>query len=179
MIDAVLDLFAEESLTPTAAAVAERSCVSLRSVYRYFEDTDELVRAAIERSLERVRPLFEIEALGEGPLDDRIDRMVLRRLELYEQFAPMMRATVVQARTNPALAAQHDANRSALGRQVAAMFAPELARLDAVARSEVAAALDVVLSFESVEQLRGRRGLTLAETQQVIRRAVTSLLVAV
>ena len=44
VLDAVLDLFGEDSLAPAPAEVAERSGVSLRSVYRYYEDRDALYR---------------------------------------------------------------------------------------------------------------------------------------
>ena len=54
-----IELFTEDQLAPNAADVAARSGVSLRSVYRYFEDLDALVRAAIARHAERVAPLLE------------------------------------------------------------------------------------------------------------------------
>jgi AcrR family transcriptional regulator len=78
VLDAVRELFIEGNYTPTAEAVAARSGVSLRSVYRYFEDTEALFRAAIARRVAQAEPLFVFPDLGEGELDDRIARLVSR-----------------------------------------------------------------------------------------------------
>ena len=51
VLDAALELFREGHLEPTALQVAERSGLSPRSVFRYFEDTEALLRAAIARLL--------------------------------------------------------------------------------------------------------------------------------
>ncbi|HEY8057438.1 MAG TPA: hypothetical protein VID94_01740, partial [Acidimicrobiales bacterium] len=60
VVDAMLDLLGEGRLTPGAAAVAERSGVSLRSVFRYFDDMDSLTERAIARQMERAAPLFDL-----------------------------------------------------------------------------------------------------------------------
>ena len=106
VLDAVLELFAEGQLEPSAADAAARSGVSLRSVYRYYEDLESLLRAAIARSLELNLPFFEIDGLGEGPLAERIDRLVSRRLTLYDHVGGMARASVLRARTNELVRAQ-------------------------------------------------------------------------
>jgi AcrR family transcriptional regulator len=176
VLDAVLELFTEDSLEPGAADVAARSGVSLRSVYRYFDDTEALVRAAIARNLEQVQPLFEIEDLGEGPLDGRIERIVDRRLTLYEHTAPMTRASLRRASGNDLIREQLDRSQRAMRIQVEQMFAPELARLAAPARREVVAALDVLLGFPTLEHLRRTRRLSGGDTRAVVLRSVTAVL---
>jgi AcrR family transcriptional regulator len=176
VLDAVIELFAEDSLEPAAAEVADRSGVSLRSVYRYFEDMDGLVRAAIAHNLVRIEPLVAIDGLGEGPLPDRIDRMVSGRIRLFEHVGPIMRATLLRVGTNEILRDQLDANRRALRAQVEAMFAPELVVLPAAERREVAASLDVLLAFPSVEHLRQTRGFSGSETARVLGRALAAVL---
>ena len=47
VVDALLDLYREGNLSPGADAVAERSGLSRRSLFRYFDDLDDLCRAAI------------------------------------------------------------------------------------------------------------------------------------
>lgn len=176
VLDAVLDLFAQDALAPSAAQVAERSGVSLRSVYRYFEDTDELVRAAIERNLSRVRPLFELDHLGEGPLEERIERLVGSRMRLYDQVGPLMRATLLHAGDNAVLAGRLTTVRAMLGEQVEAMFAPELSALEPVVRREVAASADQLLTFEALEHLRRVRGLSRTAATRASVRALVGLL---
>ena len=50
VLDAVLELFSEDAASPAPDDVAARSGVSLRSVYRYFDDMETLIRAAMARS---------------------------------------------------------------------------------------------------------------------------------
>lgn len=177
VLDAVLDLFAEDSLAPGPAEVAERSGVSLRSVYRYFEDMDALVRAAMARHLVRVQPLFEIEDLGDGPLEQRIHRLITSRLRLYDAVAPMARASIARANSNPIISERLDETRSLLREQVAAMFTPELAAFGSVEAADALAAVDVLLELEALEHLRRHRGLSAPATTRVLARSVRALLV--
>jgi AcrR family transcriptional regulator len=176
VLDAVLDLFAEDRLAPNAADVAARSGVSLRSVYRYYEDIDALVQAALNRHLERIAPLFDIPDSGLGPLDDRVERFVTSRMRLYETAAPMMRAALVRSSAQPLLAERIAWARDRLREQTETMFAPELTAMPAAARRNVAAALDALSQFESAEHLRVTRGYTLAQTSEILRRSFTALL---
>jgi AcrR family transcriptional regulator len=176
VLDAVLELFAENQLAPNAADVAARSGVSLRSVYRYFEDIDALVQAALDRHLERIAPLLQVENPGVGSLDDRVARFVTARMRLYEAAAPTMRAALVRASVQPLLAERIVWARNRLREQTEAMFAPELAARPAAERRAVAATLDTLSQFESAEHLRVARGYTLAQTTDILRRSFTALL---
>ena len=127
VLDAVLDLFSEDNLSPGPEEVALRAGLSARSVYRYFEDRDALSRAAIERHLEKIVPLVHIPAIGEGDLAGRIERFVTARLRLHEAGAATARATRMRATFDRIVRAQLDRSRSALRHQVEVHFAPELA----------------------------------------------------
>jgi len=100
VLDAVLELFAEGDLTPSAEQVAARSGVSLRSVYRYVADRADLMRAAIDRHIARVEPLFVIDHVGEGTFDERVERFVTARMRGYEAIAATSRASRFRAPTN-------------------------------------------------------------------------------
>lgn len=176
VLDAVLELFREDAVYPGPAEVAERSGVSLRSVYRYFEDMETLVRAAMARHLDRVQPLFLIDSPGKGPLVDRIEELVDQRLRLYDEVAPMMRAALLRARSNDLIRERLEETRRGLRRQVEEVFAPELGKLSAGDSRDVLAALDVLLEFESMEHLQRERAMTAPDTRRVLIRAVTSLL---
>jgi AcrR family transcriptional regulator len=176
VLDAVLDLFAEHQLAPNAADVAKRSGVSLRSVYRYFEDIDALVQAALTRHLERIAPLLAIEEPGVGPLDERVARFVTARMRLYEAAAPTMRAALVRASAQPLLAERIGWARRQLREQTEAMFAPELAAMDNGRRRAVGATIDTLSQFESAEHLRVTRGYSLPQTSDIVRRSLLTLL---
>ena len=176
VLDAVIELFTEGAFDPVAADVAERSGVSLRSVYRYFDDLEALARAAIARQMERFAPLAEIADLGDGPLGERIDRIVASRIRLYEAVGPTRRAALLRAPTNPLVREQLEYTRELLSKQVDAMFAPELHALSGAERREVAAGIDLALGFDAFEHLHRNRALSGPETQRVIRRAISALL---
>ena len=175
VLDAVLDLFADGAIAPVPAEVAARSGVSLRSVYRYFDDMDALVRAAIARNLARMGELFDLDGLAEGSLDERIDRTVAARLRLYDGIAPMARAAVARAPQNPLIAERLEETRLLLRRQVEEMFDPELGAMDGDASHEVVAAVDVLLELDALDHLRRVRRMAAPEAQRVLVRAVRSI----
>lgn len=176
VLDAVLELFTEDMFMPGANEVAERSGVSPRSVYRYFEDTEALTRAAIDRQLELVEPLFAIPAMGEGPLDERIERFVTCRIRLWEAVGPTARAAGFRASTNPVMREQFESTRTLLRGQVAQMFAPELDDLDNAGARAVLGSIDVLCEFVSLDHLRRVRGLTSAQTRDILVRSLRLLL---
>jgi AcrR family transcriptional regulator len=176
VLDAALELFGEGVLTPSATEVADRSGVSLRSVYRYYEDLEQLLRASIARNVERNQHLFQLEGLGEGPLPERIERFVVARCRLYEELAGMVRAAVVRARTNEILREQVERQMAALRTQTEAMFAPELAASAGDDRRELADALAMITGFEGLEVLRTGLGRTPEEARRTMASALGRLL---
>src|SRR3954453_24162311 len=60
VLDPVLELFSDGNLTPSPDEVAQRSGVSLRSVYRYVAASDGLMSCAIERHSQRFTPICAI-----------------------------------------------------------------------------------------------------------------------
>lgn len=176
VLDAVLELFAEGNLAPSADQVAQRSGVSLRSVYRYVEDSDDLIRAAVERRREQVAPLFEIDGLGEGPLRDRIEALCRARVRAYDAVAATARASRARAYSSPVLRDQLDQASRQLRVQVAAQFAPELAAMPRATSDGVLAAADALCQMESIEQYRVRGGASSKETVALLVVALSRLL---
>jgi AcrR family transcriptional regulator len=82
VIIALLDIVREGELDPSVADIADRAGVSHRSVFRYFDDINDLVRTAIDHEVEQATPLSEIADLGMGSLDRRIDAWVDMRLSV-------------------------------------------------------------------------------------------------
>ena len=60
VIDALLSLFRDGTYQPSMAEIATRAGLSLRSVFRYFDDVDDLHRAAAIRQVALVLPLLEV-----------------------------------------------------------------------------------------------------------------------
>lgn len=169
-------MFAEENLVPTIEQVAKRSGLSLRSLYRYFADVDELLRVAIDLAMSEGRNLARIDGLAEGPFDVRIERFVSSRVRLYETLGSNYRATVHHASHLPPLRDALERTRSDFRRQLEAQFEPELRRFDEPQRFLTTAACDAMCQFDSIDLLRRSRRLTVAETETTLALVLTAML---
>src|SRR4051794_27876371 len=90
VVEAILDLLRQGVERPTADTIAARSGVSVRSVFRHFDDLESLYAAAVEVHSERIGSLFEPPP-PEGPAAERIDALATRRSRLFEEMTPIRR----------------------------------------------------------------------------------------
>lgn len=178
VLDAVLALFSEGNLQPRPEDVAVRSGVSLRSVYRYYSDPAALLRAAMRRHLENVSPLLHIDAIGEGPLPERVERFVDARLRLYEAIAPAARAARLAARDNEVIRARMGETEELLRRQVNRHFEPELSSLRPRFRRAISDAIDALVQLEALDYLFVERSLADRQVAETLRIAIAQLLAA-
>lgn len=176
VLDAVLDLFSEDNLSPGPEEVALRVGLSVRSVYRYFDDHDSLTRAAIARNIERLAPLFRIPSIGDGPLADRIDRLVDCRLRLQAGVGPTVRAARIRATFDPLVRDDMASSRTFLRDQVARHFAPELSTGDRTRDEARLAAVDVLVGFESLDHYLIHRRLSPPQVRPLLVDALGALL---
>ena len=178
VVDAVLDLFGEEMLVPTIEKAAERSGLSLRSVYRYFPDPEALLQATIERQWELSRPLGHLEAIGEGPLDHRIEAFVAMRVRLFEFIGPVYRSTLHHEPQHASIREDLNRSRREFTEQFERQFAPELGARTAADRGRVVALADTLTQLESYDLLRRYRRLTQAEATEILEAGLRTLLSA-
>ncbi len=176
VLDVVLEMFAEDMMFPSIEQASKRSGLSLRSLYRYFADPGELVEAAIKRSQAQAAELTHLAHIGEGPFAERLDDFVSMRLRLYEVSGSMFRATIHNAASHPRVRDELHANRRLLREQFERQFGPELAALSPRARSAAVEAGNLLTQIDSLDMLRRVRSLTVAETDAVLRDALTALL---
>ncbi len=87
VVDALLDLYTEGNLRPSTDEIAERAGISPRSLFRYFEDADDLAGEAVARQLARVLPILPIETGPDAPLADRVAALADQRLRLFTTSA--------------------------------------------------------------------------------------------
>ncbi|MGN6795242.1 MAG: hypothetical protein ACTHJW_22875 [Streptosporangiaceae bacterium] len=180
VLDAVLELFIKGDLIPSPEAIAQRSGVSLRSVYRYLAASRDLVHAAIERHLERVGPLFALDQVGEGPFATRVEDFVAARLRLYQAIAPMARAAQARTRMRATPASQIireslNARRGLLRVQLSRHFAAELATFGPRADAILAAA-DALTQIETIDWYLVDGGYTLTQTREALMTGLSRLL---
>lgn len=176
VLDVVLELFGEESLFPTIEQAAKRSGLSLRSLYRYFADPSELLEATIIRSREHALDAIRLSAIGQGPLDDRIDAFVAMRMNVYEAVGAVYRATVANAARLPRINAELARTRDDLRVQFEMQFEPEIAKLGSADRVAVVAAGDLLTQLDAIDFLLRHRQLSADETRAAMRTSLRSLL---
>ena len=172
VLDAVLEMFEEESLTPTIERAAERSGLSLRSVYRYFPDPESLTQAAIDELWRRARPAAHLSRIGEGPFEGRVVEFAAMRVRLYDQVGHGFRAGRLHAPRSVRIREDLERTRRVLTRQFDQQFATEIDELDAGIRMPRRATGDIMSQFEAVDLLRRTRRLTVAESVEVVAEAI-------
>ena len=154
VVEAMISLYADGQYTPTAVEIAERAGLSVRSLFRYFDDVDDLGAAAIAYQESQAFPLLALDARPEDPLADRIARLVESRVRQYELLAPAARAARAVAHRRPAVAAKLAEINGIRREQVRTLFAAELESMSPPAADRTLATVDVLCSFESHQFLR-------------------------
>src|SRR3954467_8242625 len=92
VVDALVELFEEGDYTPSSATIAARAGISPRSLFRYFDDVDDLNRAAVERHLNMHRALFDVDVDPDAPTASKVEQFIEARVRLHETVAPAARA---------------------------------------------------------------------------------------
>ncbi len=169
----MLDLLNDGIARPTAQQVAERSGVSLRSIFRIFEDVENLHATAAAKQQDRVRHLF-VNVDPDGALDDRVDAIARVTAGVYATVAPVRRAALRAAPGSDVLQAELDRARVWLKREIDRVFATELAGRDDDGITY--AAVEAALSFEAWDQLRSGQRASATRTKAVTVRTVLALL---
>ena len=175
VIDAFIDLVLEGNLPPTSEQVAERSGVSMATLFRYFETLDELRQYASHRTLERF-PLLRVPDVGQGALDARIERFASLRVELWEHIHLLARLQRSKALRDPGAAQMVDRGRLVMADQIREHFEPELRGLSPARRDDTVLTIASLTSVESWEQLRHAYGRSPSQTRRAWSRAIAQLL---
>jgi len=175
-LDAIVELFSEGDLDPSPEQVAKRTGISPRSVYRYFDDREALLRSAIDHQMAKVLPHYHFPRIGEGSLTDRVPAFAAHRVQLHETIGATARATRRRAAIDDIVRDQLELTRRALREQIEKQFAPELDAMPAATRRARVAALDALCELEALDHYRVHRGYSTTETEAMLADAVAALL---
>ena len=175
VITALIELIQEGDLTPTVAKIADRAEVSHRSVFRYFEDLNDLPRTAIETEFRKAWPLSVIPNVGEGPLDERIDSLVtsaIRTLQRTHLLGLVARSRAIDLEeVDRGLTTIYELRLD----QVRRHFAPELDEMDPTRAETIAVAVTAATgldSFDVQHRMVGRPADEVAEMWKVTIKAL-------
>ncbi len=176
VVDAILSLYREGNVSPSLDEIADRSYVSHRSVFRYFQDLEELYRVAIDRHHAMLEPFLGLDIEPATDRSGRVEQFVDHRLALYERAAPVARVGRVHALQSDVLMDNLSQSRSRMRRQARAHFSADIDALPTEEADALTNAMTMVLSFEAIETLRFHQRLSKSATRAAMVAALTRLL---
>ena len=176
IVDALLALLREGHIEVSAAAIAERAKLSERSIFRYFDDLDDLYRTVCAVQFERERKHATIDSFSKGSTDDKIAHFVEQRVRLFTSIGSIGRASRVFAHRNAVIAKELRRARVLLRRQIADHFADEIAALPSAERSHAATIIDSLCNFESFSIMRSDYDMTIASITTTLTTGIRKVL---
>lgn len=173
IIEAMFELVAQGELDPGAARIAEVANVSLRTVFRHFEEVDGLYQEMNRRVKEEVMPIVKAP-FSSTNWRDTVLELVDRRSEVFERIMPYRVCGSIR-RFRSAYLMQGHQDFVAMERSILDSVLPEEIRSNVV----LEAAFDSVLGFDTWRRLRQDRGLSVEEARAAVRKLVEALLASV
>jgi AcrR family transcriptional regulator len=154
IVGALTDLLDEGRIEPTAAQIAERAGVAVRSIAQHFASREELLLAVARHHTDR---LAHAPVDPGRPFDARVEAFVVARARSLEASAAMRRAAAVVLGRSPAVARALEDAAKERRKQSSSLFAVEIA----AARDAGAVEREVALvsSGRAWDVLRGEMGL--------------------
>jgi AcrR family transcriptional regulator len=175
IIDAYLELLRDNPQIPTAAQIADKAGIAVRSVFERFTDLPALTLATADHAI----AVAQAEAAPrdiDGDRPTRIRSHVATRAKACERWLPLWRVMIAtqqqvnELRMRVLMARHGNISRMRL------MYGPELATLAEPEREQLLVALATLISFESWDQMRDCYGLSSDDAQAVWRAAIDRML---
>lgn len=176
VVTALLDLYRDGTLMPSADEIAARAGVSARSIFRYFADVDDLASEAVARQQEHLAPLLVLDLDPDAPLEERITAFVAARVRVLSAMGEVGRVARIRSVQQPVVARGLARVRHALRDQVSVVLGPVLADRADAERDALLAAADVLCSWEAHDLMRHDQGLSAEATGAALAIALRRLL---
>lgn len=176
VLNAFLALVEEGDLNPTADRVAQRSGVSLRTVYHQFDDLETLHRLAGERLYAGVQQI-PVDADPKQPLSQRVDAYIRYRVAVYDVLHPLSSAARVREPFSAALRANRDEMLRFGEGNVRQVFSSELTGLKPAQARRLVAAISLATNWSAwyalLEELQQERSEAIALMRATTRALLT------
>jgi hypothetical protein len=170
IVHALIELIRAGEMSPSAARVAEKANVGLRTVFRHFEEMETLNREITAIVAAEILPLVEKPFEGKGwraQFNDLLDR----RAHIYERVMPLKVAGNLQRFRSKFL--MDDYNRFLrMEREGLKRVLPQKIMGDAV----LFQAIEMTTGFQAWRRLRQDQGLSPKDALAVLRHTVDCLL---
>lgn len=170
IVAAMLKLVRGGEMHPSAAQVAEASGVSLRTVFRHFEEMDSLFREMSAIIEQEVKPIL-MRPITSTDWRAQLDELISKRIDVYERIMPLKVSGSVRRFQSDYLKEDYD-EFLALERAGLKNVLPKDIQKDA----QLYAALEMTISFEAWRSMRQDRALSAKQAEGVLQFAVDRLL---
>ena len=151
VIEALISLIREGDLEPTVGKIADRAEVSHRSIFRYFDDLNDLARTAVDTAFRNEWSSSVLADIGEGTLAHRVDRIVGAQLRTLARTHGLGRVARARAIAIPEI----DRGLATINEfrvdQVRRQFGPELEAMDEHKRHAITTAIALEIGFDSYD----------------------------
>lgn len=174
-IDAVFGLINDGKVPPSVEQVAERSGVSVSSIFRMFDGLDDMREQAFVEFESRFAHLFDVEFDETTDRSDRLALLLRSRVELYAAAGSLMAMARQRSLDHEPMADRVGSLRLRLAEQAQRCLRAETAGLSPAEAANLVALIDATTSPEAFEVLRASHARTRRQIETSWRRAVTSL----
>lgn len=169
ILAALVALLESGEPSPTAESIAAKAGVSLRTVFRHFEEMENLHLEIAGMVFERIRPMLE-EPLEDTRWPGVLFESVSRRAKLFETIAPYKTAMDVHRHRSRLVADKHR-RVAELSHEFATAHMPDDVKRD----PQLVELLNLVLSIETWQRLREQQGMSPAEAEAAVNRAAAAI----
>lgn len=170
IVEAMFSLVRAGELDPGAARIAEVADVSLRTVFRHFEEMDSLYEEMNRRVRAEVMPIVQAPFTS-ADWRERLRELAVRRAAVFERILPFRVCGSIR-RFRSAFLMQGHRDFVSMETSLLDTILPEEIRSD----SALQAAFDAILGFDTWRRLRQDRGLSAEAAQASVARMLEALL---
>lgn len=170
ILEAMWAIMLDGDMDPSAADIAEKAGVGLRSVFRHFEDMETIHRELVLLAEAKVTPLM-MQPFKAQNWKGQLVELVSRTVDLWDPL--LVPHTAVETRRFKSDILMDDYKRSRM---------KELSSVKAVLPSDISdyetvlISLDAILCFSTIRRLREDRKLSLEQTKTVMTHMVEAII---
>jgi TetR/AcrR family transcriptional regulator, regulator of autoinduction and epiphytic fitness len=176
IVDALLGLIENGETEISAALIASKAGLSERSIFRYFDDVNDLYRSVCDLAFSKEIEYALIDDAGVGSLDTKIENFVNQRVRIYtmnEKIAPAARSFAFK---NPIIKNQLVVGRKLLRTQIIKHFAEELSVFDKQQQQVAVAIIDSLTTFEYYDMMRSDQRMSVQAIKSVLAESIRKAL---
>lgn len=176
IVNALLGLIENGETEISAALIASKAGLSERSIFRYFDDVNDLYRSVCDLAFSKEIEFALIDNAGMGSLETKIENFVNQRVRIYtmnEKVAPAARSFAFK---NPIIKNQLVFGRKLLRAQITKHFAEELSAFDKAEQQVAVATIDALTTFESYDMMRSDQKMSVQTIKSILTESIRKAL---